>query len=138
MEIPVIVDIDSDPVAIKSYSNISTREYVVEKLYVMDEPERFVGCHLRRTYGAGDTFKDEYLQEAFIGRVRKGTVRYDNLRAWMEATAPEERIPDDVDFMPIFGIGENPPKRILWFTQDRFDFYRSEFREYIASVLAEF
>ena len=78
------------------------------------------------------------MHQAYVERTRKGTERYNELRAWMEATAPEEEIPDDVDFMPICGLGKNPPKKILWFTQERFDHYRRLLREHSEETREEF
>ena len=134
MKFPLIIELRDKPVATKSYRTFFTRRPVTERLYVIDEHDRFYGYRTRRVDGRAE----EYLEQAVVERLRKGTERYNEIRAWMEATKPEKEIPDDADFIFLCGLIENPEGKILLFTQDRFDNYKASLKQQFQATREEF
>src|SRR3989344_600121 len=135
MEFPLTIEIAESPVATKTYRTLVGRRSVTENLYIIDEPDRFIGYRIRRVEGKAE----EYLEQAVVERLRKGTDRYRAVLEWAQATSePGEEIPD-TDFMIMTGLGKNTPLLIVGdFSQERFDKVVQGMRGYFSLIKEEF
>ena len=82
---------------------------------------------------------EEYLEQAVVERLRKGTPRYNAFLKWAHATSdPGEEIPNG-DFMLMTGLGKNTPLPLVEeFRQEKFDKVIGAMRTYFSLIKEEF